>query len=125
MGLGPGPMGPGPRPMATILIRLYLYIIIFFYILFYIFSKSFELLCAVSEFKIAFSTPSKNFQADFLNFDIFHRFSPKTYFWGWTATTTVAAVEFPQTSNPHSHHAQGSHIPFGHPPSLRYIFMYV
>ena len=25
---------------------------------------------------------SNNFEADFLNFNIFHRFSPKTYFWG-------------------------------------------
>ena len=100
-------MGLGPGPMATILIRLHFYIIIFFYILFYIFSKSFELLCAVSEFKIAFSTPSKNFQADFLKINIFHIFSPKTYFGGWTATTTAAAEEFPQTSSPHSHHAQG------------------
>ena len=33
-------------------------------------------MCAVSEFKIAFSTPSRIFQADFLNVDIFHRFSP-------------------------------------------------
>ena len=28
-----------------------------------------------------------------------------------------------QTSSPHSHHAQGSHIPFGHPPSLRSVCM--
>ena len=87
------------------------------------FSKSFELLCPSPEYKITFLTPSKNFEAYFLDFDIFHRFSPNTYFLGWTATTaaTVAATaaeEFPQTSSPHSHHAQGSHIPFGHPPSL-------
>ena len=77
------------------------------YILFYMFSKSFELLCAVSEFKIAFPTPSRIFEADFLNFNIFHIFSPKTYFWGWTATAAATAEEFPQTSSPHSHHAQG------------------
>ena len=69
-------------------------------------------LCAYPEYEITFLTPSKNFEAYFLDFDIFHRFSPKTYFWGWTATATAAtatatAEEFPQTSSPHSHHAQG------------------
>ena len=50
-------------------------------------------------------------------------FTPNPTFEVTAATTTaVAAVaeEFPQTSSPHSHHAQGSNIPFGTKPSLRY-----
>ncbi len=74
----------------------------------HIFIKALKRLRAYPEYKIACLTPSNNFKAYFLDFDIFHRFSPKTYFWGWTATaTTAAAEEFPQTSSPHSHHAQG------------------
>ena len=114
---GPWALGPGPWPLVVYyyIITPLFYIIILFYILFYIFhilfyifSKSFERLCPSPEYKITLLTLSKNFEADFLDFDIFHIFSPKTYFGGRTATTaTTTAEEFPQTFSPHAHHAQG------------------
>ena len=114
---GPWARAHGLLWCITILLRLYsillyyfIYYFIYFIYHFIYFLKALKRLCVYREYKIAFLTPSKIFKAYFVDFDIFHRFSPKTYFWGWTAAATAvatAAEEFPQTSSPHSHHAQG------------------
>ena len=95
---------------------LYYYIILYsilyiLYIILYDFLRALKLLCAAPEYKITFLTPSNNFEAHFLDFDIFHRFSPQTYFWGVDGDgdggDNGGSGRISSNLQPHSHHAQG------------------